>query len=70
MANSTYEFREVRIIYEPELTQCYVLLIAGGDSPIGVQGWHHKTFPASMSGLDCLKESVNAVMWPQNAPPQ
>ena len=70
MTDSSYEFREVRFIYEPELTQCYVLLQAFGDSPIGIQGWHHKTFPAAKSAVDILiHHAADAVLWPQDAQP-
>lgn len=63
-------FRQVRFYINDELTECYVALEATGDCPIGVQGWHHKTFPPSKSVLDIVKEEVaDAVMWPQEAPP-
>ena len=68
MAKASYETREIKFIFEPELTQCYVYLEAHGDCPLGVQGVHHKTFPASMSALDILtNETINAVTWPLNA---
>lgn len=66
--NSSYDFREIRIVIEDELTQVYVLLEAHGDSPLGVQGWHHKMFPKSVSALDAVKEAADAVLWPLNAP--
>lgn len=66
--NSTVTFRELRFVITDELTQCYVLCEAGGDSPIGVQGWHHKTFPASMSVDKILLTIADCVLWPLNAP--
>lgn len=72
MANGSYETKEIRFVIEPELTQCYVLLEADRNCPIGVQGWHHKTFPVSMSALDILEAYKSGkeqpVMWPLNAP--
>ena len=61
MANSTATIREIR---------CYVAVEAGGDSPIGVQGWHHKTFPASLAVIDILLSSEfrDYLLWPLDAP--
>lgn len=58
MANSQAEIRELRFILKPQLTEAFALVDAYGDSPIGVQGWHHKTFPASESVLDILTEWI------------
>lgn len=72
MANSRYFYRELRIIFEAELTQVYVYLDdpTGSDNPIGVLGWHHKTFPASMSSVQIITGHIQeAVMWPHSAPP-
>jgi hypothetical protein len=70
MANSTSTIREVRFVIDDELTHCYVLCEAGGDSPLGVQGWHHKTFPASKSVTDILQsgEFKDHILWGQEAP--
>jgi hypothetical protein len=70
MADSSYEVIELRFVIKPELTECYVALQAFGDSPIGVQGWHHKTFPASMPVVDILRgeDMKNCVLWPLDAP--
>ena len=68
MAPAGYNFRETRIVYEEKMTHCYVLLEPLGDCPIGVKGWHYKAFPASTSGEDIFRESVEAVEWPQAAP--
>ncbi len=67
--NARYNFRELRWVIEDELTQVYVLLEALGDCPIGVQGWHHKTFAASKPAEDIWKEAAqDAIMWPLSAP--
>ena len=70
MANSTVTYREIRFVIEDEQTQAYVLCEAGGDSPLGVQGWHHKTFPASKSVADIVASlaSDSPVLWPRNTP--
>jgi len=68
MAPAGYNYREVRIVYEDDLTHVYVLLEALGDCPIGVQGWHYKVFLPTVSGLDAMKAGVDAVNWPQEPP--
>lgn len=61
--------KEVRFIIEDELTQVYVLCDAIGDCPLGVQGWHHKTFPASRTIVDVLRNDVCKYLeWPEKAP--
>jgi hypothetical protein len=64
------EVQEVRFVFEKELTQVYVLVRAIGDCPIGVQGWHHKTFPASKTALDILQNDLpkDYLLWGQEAP--
>jgi len=69
MGNSYYNFREVRMIYEDDLTHCYVYLEPLGDSPIGVQGWHYKVFAPSKTGLEIFTNEVpRAIEWPLAAP--
>lgn len=70
MSDAGYNIREWRFIIEDELTQVYVHLEAWGDCPIGVQGWHHKTYPKSKSVQDILIEACKegVVLWPQAAP--
>lgn len=72
MGQAAVEFQEIRFdIRDQELTHCYVLCKAVGDCPLGVQGWHHKAFPASKSALDILeavKAGDNPVLWPVQAP--
>ncbi len=61
--------KEVRFVIEDELTQAYVACDAIGDCPIGVQGWHHKTFPASKSIIDIVKDDISGfLLWSQEAP--
>ena len=61
---------ELRFIIEDELTQCYVAVKAWGDCPIMVQGWHHKTFPASKTVTDIINEDLrDHLLWPKEAPP-
>jgi len=66
-------YREIRFILEEELTQVYVAIEAQGDCPLGIQGWHHRTFPATRSALDVLEAmkhgAEDPVLWPQEAPP-
>lgn len=71
MAAAGMKYRELRFVIEDELTQVYVLIEALGDCPMGVQGWHHKTFPASKPVIDILTRlgrDNDAVLWPQQAP--
>jgi hypothetical protein len=62
--------KEVRFVFEDELTQTYILTNALGDCPSGVQGWHHKTFPKSMSAVDIMNslDKDSYLLWPLKAP--
>ena len=62
--------REVRFVIEKDLTHCYVAVDAVGDCPIGVQGWHHRAFPASLSAKKILEspEFGDYLLWAQEAP--
>lgn len=71
MANSTVTFKEIRFVgLDTDLTHCFVLCEAGGDSPLGVQGWHHRAYPAEKSVLDIVASLAkdDPVMWPQASP--
>lgn len=71
MANAQVEVTEIRFKFEPELTQMYIYHnVIGGDAPITVQGWHHKTFPARMNAIQCLETLLNesSLLWPLAAP--
>ena len=65
-------YRELRFILEPELLQVYVLVEATGDTPLTVQGWHHKTFPASTNCIEALASFIyeSPLLWPLDAPPR
>lgn len=65
--------REVRFVIEDELTQVYVLVHDEGDCPMGVRGWHHKTFPKSKTVQQIITEAFEGpddgyLLWPLNAP--
>lgn len=70
MAKCETIINEVRFVFENQLTHCYILVNAIGDCPITLQGWHHKTFPASLSAIDILTHHVAGeyLMWPLDAP--
>lgn len=73
MGKCTSKITEIRFVIGEELTECYVAVEAEGDCPLGVQGWHHKTFPASWSCRSILDEIVvpsreSYLLWPQDAP--
>lgn len=69
MGKATSTIKEVRFIIESELTQVYIFSEANGDAPIGVQGWHHETFPASKSLMDIIPIMANNyLLWPLDAP--
>ena len=73
MANTIVEYHEIRFdVRNPELTHMYVFIKALNDSPIGVEGWHHKVFPASMSILDIMQSwndgNEEPLIWSLEAP--
>lgn len=72
MANTQCEFKELRVILEPELTQVYILIHVINDDmgPASPQGWHHKTFPASKPTVDILNSlgEDSPLLWPHKAP--
>lgn len=70
MGECNTSIKEVRFVFEDELTYVYVHCEAWGDCPLGVQGWHHKTFPVSRTAIDILRNDISGyVLWPQQAPP-
>lgn len=71
MADSGFNFEWLFVdTRDEQVTHVYVALAATGDSPMGVQGWHYKAFPARMSTVDILKDHIaGAVLWAQKAPP-
>lgn len=72
MGKASYSTKEIRFVFEEELTQVFFFIEAEGDCPIGVQGSHHKTFPKSMSALEILGQLAEGkedpVMWGLEAP--
>lgn len=62
--------KKVLFVFEPELTQVYIAVDAVGDCPIGVQGWHHKTYPASKNILEIMQEEEfrRYLLWSLEAP--
>ena len=70
---ASVEICEVRFIIEPEQTHCYVAYGPVSDGTLGVQGWHKRSFPASMSLIDILNgigdgSIESAMLWGQEAP--
>ncbi len=68
-------YKELRFIIEDDLTEVYIAIEALGDSPLGVQGWHHKTFSKKYSVLDLMKmweardeKFGDPVLWEKDAP--
>ena len=72
MGKCSTTYTEIRFVIEQELTQVYVAIQADGDCPLGVQGWHHKTFPPSLNVQQIIKlwedKAEDPVLWPQKAP--
>lgn len=70
MSHSEAWIKEVRLVTtDPEVTEVYVLVEARGDSPGGIQGWHHKTFPARIPAVEILSEHfADHILWPLDAP--
>lgn len=73
MANTQIEYQEVRFdVRDEDLTHAYVYIHCLNDAPAGIEGWHHKTFPSSMSILDIMtawnKGEENPITWSLQAP--
>lgn len=74
MANTVIAYEEIRFdTRDEQLTNCYVLIRnMSNDGMLGVQGWHHKAFPARMSVTDIMlswqKGDEDPLLWPMNAP--
>lgn len=58
MANSEYEVLELRFRFKPHWTEAYVLCGPPSDGMLGIQGWHKKHFPPSVSALDILQGEI------------
>lgn len=74
MANTEIAVQEIRInCRDEQVTEVYVFIEnLSNDGLIGVQGWHHKTFPARMSLMAILQAWADGkeepLMWPLKAP--
>jgi hypothetical protein len=70
MANCQTIIKELRFVFEDELTHVYIAVDAIGDCPISLQGWHYKVFPKSLSTIDILTHHVAGeyLLWPLDAP--
>ena len=72
MGKATYEVLEIRFVIKPELTEAFFFFQGHGDVPLGVTGWHHKTFPASVAVIDIIKAhgegKEDPLLWPLEAP--
>lgn len=70
MGKCAITYEEIRFdIRDEDVTECYVFIRADGDCPLGLQGWHHRTFPARISVADiCLQEMAESASWPLQAP--
>ena len=70
MGKCISSIEEMRIdVRDEQMTKVYVLVRAEGDCPLGVQGWHHKTFPARLSAITIMQEHfADYLLWPLAAP--
>lgn len=74
MANTITEYQEIRFdLRDPDQTHVYVWIEnLSKDGMLGVQGWHHKAFPASMSVMEIVnewaKDRTAPLMWPLKSP--
>lgn len=57
MANTVISYDEIRMdVRDENFTHVYVWITnVSKDGMFGVEGWHHKAFPASMSTFDIMK---------------
>lgn len=75
MANTEIAYREARFHIEDAHTDAFVFIEnISKDGMLGVEGWHHKQFPATMSVKDIMgawhSGQENPLFWPLNAPVQ
>lgn len=74
MADTLISYDEIRFdVRDEQITHCYVYVNnLSNDGMLGVQGWHHKAFPARMSVLAIMTAwnagDENPILWPQKAP--
>ncbi|MDD4406385.1 MAG: hypothetical protein PHO36_16680 [Parabacteroides sp.] len=64
MANAQTKIERVEFILEDELTHCNLFYSSNEPGTPWGGGWKTKTFPASKSAIDILKEDVSDfIMW-------
>ena len=71
MAKCDALYTEIRFTFPEGLTHCYVLIEARGDCPLGVAGWHHKAFPATVNVVEILNGIATGDaphLWDHGAP--
>lgn len=74
VADTGYAIQEVRFdVRDKELTHVYMFVeIVSGEWMLGVEGWRHKVFPASMGMLDIMNAWAegreNPLSWDMGAP--
>lgn len=74
MSDTPVDCLELRIdVRDPDLTHAYVFYrCANGEFYPGLDGWHHKVFPAKMSMKDIIdawaKGEENPMIWDMGAP--
>jgi len=74
MGTSHVEIVKFLAVFEPELTQVYVAVrdLTPYETPVGVAGWHHKTFSAKTNLptiLQRMAKGDDPLLWPLEAPP-
>lgn len=64
MANAILVIERIEFIIEDELTHCNVLYTSNEPGTPWGGGWKTKTFPASKSAIDILKEDISDyILW-------
>ena len=70
MGKCKVSVEEVRFdLRDPDLTHAYVISRSEGDCPLGVDGCHHKVFPATVPVEDFIREQIiHYLEWDLGAP--
>ena len=70
MGKSSFSIDEIRFdVRDPDITKVCVFCTAQGDAPSNTQGWHYKTFPASITTLELFTKHLSGcVLWPLDTP--
>ncbi len=64
--NYNLVFFDVR---DPRITEAYVFVETNGDCPPVFSGWHHRSFPSTVTTSEILANIQKSVEWPSEAPP-